>query len=282
MIYKFFDRDYYLNDGCFAITGNHYKELIRICFQYCAYFSVNVYRQTEFLRQLDPWHTTELIPTSARLDSSKHRQFYLANSETCTLLMQYTDSFFKKRLLPSEVFFEDFTFLRADFSVFFEEISHEGECTLYPRNNEDISLVIRYGHWLPCNDEHIPVIPAEECTLPSLTNYALENDYFYQLLLAVQTRPEKYIPERTMDMLERFINGFRPSCDHPLSNSKNAIQIPMWYTFFEIYVLRKCKALTTTPLALALMQNGYTGEAAFNRFFELLRHFKKESGGQGA
>jgi hypothetical protein len=46
---------------------------------------------------------------------------------------------------------EDPTFYRPDGSIFFKSTTHEGELTLMPRGDEDVSNVLSSGRWIEKN-----------------------------------------------------------------------------------------------------------------------------------
>lgn len=57
---------------------------------------------------------------------------------------------------------ENLEFYRADESCFFSAIVHEGEATLYPRENEDVSEILEELDWMEVTEPRYPDSPLSD------------------------------------------------------------------------------------------------------------------------
>lgn len=273
--YTFFDRDYFNNCGEFSITGEHYRILLQKCFEFGTYLSVVVYNQTSpLILELEKWRVDDILFSNMPLTQSHYRRLYYANMYVYGLLSQNMISMFEERCLPGQCDFEDLVFLRKDGSVFFESIFHEGECSIYPKDDEDVSEILSFKHWIPINN-NTPEILASECDL-SIPSYSeITSDALYVLLRKIQQSLTDSPNSRSLEELIEVIQSYRPVNikNTPIAFSSFLSFLPPWFIGFKFYVLKKCNALTSTKLIEALLDAGFSGNAGFEKFFELLDEY---------
>ena len=71
------------------------------------------------------------------------KRYYTVCTEMCDLLKKEKSIFSWFWEEEKQLFhFENLTFYRDDGTVFFESITHEGECYLYAKETEDISQIV--------------------------------------------------------------------------------------------------------------------------------------------
>lgn len=151
-------------------TKPKYELLLKTCFSYSAFFSLTYafpWDPDGEEKQVD-WDTEALQPflfkdyftddewwyTEGR---SAHIRIYHAVPQAIPLLLDYAPMGMG---LSGERYPEDITFFRADGSVLFGSISHEGECWIEARAGEDIrSLLAAVEHEPTCDEsDWIPSI----------------------------------------------------------------------------------------------------------------------------
>lgn len=157
MKYTYYSSDTFTGEGDFDITGNHYQELLNLCFQYSAVMSFLIYdSNASYLKELEKFKIKR--PQNITGSFEEHRetgesvqpyyQYYQVCEELKMLMFTISDSLFPFVHAWGYTNPEDPTFYRADGSVFFYSIVHEGECSFLPRDNEDISQILSMGHWV--------------------------------------------------------------------------------------------------------------------------------------
>lgn len=139
------------------ITSENYKKLLMLCFKYSTSLSFMISGEgirtiVESLpKKLDEYRIDEddnVLDVYMRyMDGYKDIRCYTACPETYDLVLGINDSLFKWINGRGNKKPEDLTFYRKDGSVFFSSVIHEGECFLYPRDNEDVSSVVSNGKW---------------------------------------------------------------------------------------------------------------------------------------
>lgn len=146
-IYKFFDSD---TSGTneLDICGNDYEKLIEMCCKYCAFFSLIITDpKSLLLEKLEEFQISHNDMISYNFEhydkNSVIIQYYRVSSDLCNIILENTESIFSWINGWGYNNPEDPTFYREDGSVFFTSTIHEGECTLYLRN-EPIFL---NEHW---------------------------------------------------------------------------------------------------------------------------------------
>lgn len=273
--YTFWDRDIFSNSGTFTISGKHYKVLLQKCFKYSKYLSLVVIdNSSPVIQRLSKWKVDNPLIENTFIDS--HRHFlYVANKDVHNILLQNTNNMFERRLLQDDVVFEDLVFYRDDGSIFFDSILHEGECSLYPNDSEDISDIIKFGHWIPVNILGTPEIPASQCQLPMPDYNELIFDNFYISLRKIQSLSKNNDNISNIIELCNYIDNYRPlDCETTTSTICQYISfLPRWYIGFKYYLLAQCNAMSSDKIIDALLKAGYTEELAFEKFFELLDYY---------
>ena len=159
-----------------------------------------------------------------------------------------------------------------------DSIAHEGECSIYPRESEDVAEVLSFGRWLPCNDLGQPEIPAKlvQMTLPD--GMDIENEPLYRQLVAIRRKPNKYLNEKSIDALMQWVDAYWPESlgPKPPYFPGDINVLPSWYIVFRMQLLAKYDALTTSTISQALYSEAQTAAQAFDWFFECLDDFKKQ------
>ena len=139
-----------------TISGLDYTELIDTCFKYSTHISFSL----RFLRRggirfesPEPYAK----PLKASLSASCGDTVILPCSEkTRQYLLNRTDNLFKWMDWYKNP--EDLTFYRADGSIFFWSLIHEGVCCLINRPDEDVSGVVGKPDWHRCPPEPFPAV----------------------------------------------------------------------------------------------------------------------------
>lgn len=137
-----------------TIRGHDYAELIDICFKYSTHISLSIrFLRRDGIRFESPEPYTK--PLKASLSASCGDTVILPCSEkTRQYLLKTTDDLFKWIDWCKNP--EDLTFYRADGSVFFWSLIHEGVCCLLNRPDEDVSGVVGNPDWHSCPPESFP------------------------------------------------------------------------------------------------------------------------------
>ena len=143
--YRFCDTDETGWDE-YDIEGEDYRMLINVCSQYCSSVSFDIYPQyenAEYLMQIQK----HLIKRDNTYKKVVGKRYYTVCPEMCDLLKKEKNifSWFWEEKNPFH--FENLTFYRNDGTVFFESITHEGECDLYATETEDISQIVSNELW---------------------------------------------------------------------------------------------------------------------------------------
>ena len=273
--YTYYIRDFFLNAGEFPLSGEHYKELLRCCFQYSAYVSfLRVRPNHPFAGVLKKWEVRNVPQLDSSACDLGLRNVYFACEDLHRAMESWTDDLFSLYTMCEHQFPEDPVFFRSDGSVFFESTIHEGECSISPRSGEDVASVLAYGHWLYVGEKGVPEVPAKEHQLPLPGYTEIIDSPFYKELLMIREAPLEHIPTATIDSLYDFLTCYIPpeyrNRKYPFSGSANW---PTWFFAFELYVLGDCDVATFTDLPVAFEKIGCGGERGFAKFFEFLQQY---------
>ena len=137
----------------YDIEGEDYRELIEVCCQYCSVVSFDVYppnEEVEYLIQLQQ-HLIKRDPTYKALNGNcrtgSDKRYYTVCAEMCDLLKKENNIFAWFWEEKNPFHFENLTFYRNDGTIFFESITHEGECYLYVKETEDVSRIVSNELW---------------------------------------------------------------------------------------------------------------------------------------
>ncbi len=141
----------------YDITGDDYRELMSTCCKYgkTMAFTIMAPDGISYVNELEKFAVDKeanIKEVSIRYGYPGQKfqpyvRYYRVCPELCELLTSMTDSIFKLLFGGGQTNPEDPTFYRADGSVFFSSVIHEGEITLYPREDEDVSNIVSKPHW---------------------------------------------------------------------------------------------------------------------------------------
>lgn len=159
-LYKFFDSDI-TGQAEWDISGVQYQQLLQSCFRYCSTVSVMVSLNcVDRIRSWEPYripvtpnvqkvyaHYGLPVDGSTNITDSYEIRHYSLTPQMKRMLQAYTTSLFQWTYAWGHNNPDDLSFYRADGSVFFSSLVHEGECTLYLKENEDMRDVISQGAW---------------------------------------------------------------------------------------------------------------------------------------
>lgn len=270
MTYTYFERDYFNNCGSYPMSQSHYEALLQTCFTYSSHFSFCISNFDHILTTaLEKW---KLDVKTLGVDT---RLVYKACEDTKEILQSYARSVFEFSRYSDQGGPEDLTFYREDDSVFMESVGHEGECSIYPQENEDVSSLLRFGRWLPCDNQGRPEIPAKTVQLSPLDKTNIHNDPFYKKLCAIRQQPNVYLQEKSIEVLTQWIETYWPeSFGLKPPHFPNDINVlPTWYFVFKMDVLAKYDQLTTATILQAIYSEKCSAAQAFDCFFDLLDGF---------
>lgn len=163
MKYTFFDTD---GTGWaeYDITGEDYIELMKLCIKYSKTvcfrrfsYSISIPKHLEKYSLQLTENVVKPYPYYRELsDLAKAELIYLELSEeVCKWILSATDNIWGWDHFSKDHLVEDPVFFREDGSVFSDSVIHNGEFSIYPRDEENVSSVISKGHWHYLkNDEH--------------------------------------------------------------------------------------------------------------------------------
>ncbi len=161
MKYIFYDTDA-TGQQELDIDGDAYHDLLSTCFNYCSTFSMLVNREISNDSRLKALEKYRLPVTENVKAAYLHYDYcenlncandgveirhYELTPETRAAIPQFCNSIFKWINAWGHTNPEDPAFFREDGSVFFSSLIHEGECTIYPNANENISEIVLGNHW---------------------------------------------------------------------------------------------------------------------------------------
>lgn len=160
-IYKFYDSDI-TGQAEYDISGEQYHRLLQSCFQYCATVSVIV--SLNCLERIRTWEAYRIpvtpevekvyshygLPTDGSTSKTDFYEIrhYILTPQMKRMLQDYTTSLFQWTYAWGYNNPDDISFYRSDGSVFFSSLIHEGECTLFLNEKEDLREVISQGAWV--------------------------------------------------------------------------------------------------------------------------------------
>ena len=136
------------------ISGEQYKDLMKTCCKYCKILSLkyrkNVFNTTrEKLKKFESVNGPLGRPFIEYYSRGEETVFYDVCEELLFCLLSLADNIFCDWIDGWRANGpDDPTFYREDGTVFLNTITHEGELTLRPRENEDVSHIISNIGWL--------------------------------------------------------------------------------------------------------------------------------------
>ena len=274
-LYSFFSRDYFSNNGNHSISGDHYYVLLNHCFQFSRFFSITAHKKDCILiKELEHLQVTT-VPFSITQNLCNARIFYSACKQSHDILVSCGQNLLDDVYGQEEYHPENLSFYRADGSVFFEALNHEGEYCLYLRPEENIDAVLEFGHWLAMDEFGNPEAPACEHQLTPVLRSSVLSDPLYILLQKIRYTPYSYICSSTIQELNKFIKNYRPMGFHNFPAELDSLLsfTPEWYKSFELYVLDELNSMTNTPIINAFEKAGYSDKSGFNKFYEFLDNY---------
>lgn len=154
-IYDYYDTDE-LGNLEYDLCGDEYLLLLRICFMYST--SVSFIICSSSVPELSSVHRDRgLVPLyvqknyrnySIQVSQIRH---YRLTAQVQEAICKVTNSIFSWIDGWGHHNPEDLIFYRSDGSVFFSSTVHEGKCSLYVDENEDVSALISNEHWIQRN-----------------------------------------------------------------------------------------------------------------------------------
>lgn len=271
--YTFYTHDYFTNSGEYSITGKHYMTLLKHCFQFSGFFSIIIYNEKYWLLQkLEKWRIVDFPHQTVALTQISWRYFYKICPEMLGVILASKQNLFAFPKNSQEQHIGDPAFLRKDGTVFFDSVIREGEYSIYPRSEEDVGAILKFGHWLPIDKFGIPESPAHEHQLIPARRQEIKLDSLYIMLQEIRESPSKYLTAPTIYELILFIQKYRPVNCKGVSMDwlPQCSFVPPWYRAFELYVLGELNAMTNTPVSDAFENAGYCSERGYAHFYELL------------
>lgn len=160
-IYTFYDTDF-TGREIYDIIGTDYEHLLGVCFQYCTSVAMCLYLGANIdVSGIRPFqidvtsdvkkhfqHYGHFLSGDCNESGTYQIVHYSLTPEVREFLLTRVDSVFKWTFGWGNNNPDDLVFLRSDGSAFFTSVIHEGECTLSPRENEDVSTIIDDPRWL--------------------------------------------------------------------------------------------------------------------------------------
>lgn len=149
--YKFYDTDI-LGEKEYDICGRDYKELIHICCKYSSTMSLIITNQnSDLLGKIKEYQITKNNNITFSFNhydkNSTTIQYYQVCPQLCKILLNQTNSIFDWINGWGFSNPEDPTFYRQDGSVFFTSTIHDGECTLFVRDDENVENILSNTLW---------------------------------------------------------------------------------------------------------------------------------------
>lgn len=177
MKYSFYDTDKY-GDEEYNIEGDDYFNLIKTCFKYSESVTFKVFKSNNNVDIIPSWmeqyrlEENLITSKSNKPDRNLKKKYkslapiaethhFILSDPVCEWMLSITDNIWGWSNFSNPPTPEDPQFFRADSSLFFSSISHDGECTFYPRAYEDISAIVSKKHWHKLEDDK-----RRFCTLP--------------------------------------------------------------------------------------------------------------------
>ena len=159
MKYCFFDSD--ISDSNpyaeYDIIGYKYEQLIKTCCKYCCYLSLTFMNENVLLiKELEPYSVCGdclgfdySVNYSNGFGTKPFKKYYKVSKEVCDILIKHTDRIFSWIGNSEYNNPEDPTFYRADGTLFFYSVIHEGVCVISPNSDENIDYIISDPLWIP-------------------------------------------------------------------------------------------------------------------------------------
>lgn len=161
--YRFYDSDP-TGVAEYDIKGDEYFKLLEACFEFCTSVSFVFCRKSGFPLKWDERMEIYRIPVTnenriayghygfgGECESAANIWYEIRHYRLCTesqeLIRGMTDSLFSWVSSSEHCMPDDPVFYRRDGTVFFFSLIHEGECSLFPRPDEDVSRIVAKNLW---------------------------------------------------------------------------------------------------------------------------------------
>ena len=144
--------DYETQNEEFDLTAETYSNFLDTCFRYSRFFLFH-YNMHDV--HIPKWVKEFAVPTSIIPEFDKY-QYSSALEALCIQITSETEKWIRG-LTNSLMTWccsgqyknpEDPVFLREDYSIFFRSITHEADCRLYIKENENIDKILSSGLWV--------------------------------------------------------------------------------------------------------------------------------------
>lgn len=161
MKYKFYDTDVSGWEE-YNIIGEDYIELMKLCIKYSKTVCFRKFRYNISIpNHLEKYRLplTESIVKPYRYYkelsdlAKKELNYFEISEEVCEWILSATDNIWGWDHFSENPLVEDLVFFREDGSVFADSTIHNGEFSIFPRDGEDVSLVVSKGHWHYLKDD---------------------------------------------------------------------------------------------------------------------------------
>ena len=148
-IYNFYDTDD-MGFEEYDITGKEYESLIRACCKYCVVLSFRITKpNVKALIELEKFRIKKpdnITFEFVHYGKGANVHYFRICDEVCNILLNTTNNIFSWITGWGYENPDDPTFYREDGSVFFTSTIHDGECTLFIRD-EDVSEILANKLW---------------------------------------------------------------------------------------------------------------------------------------
>ena len=140
------------------ISGEEFKQLIRICCKFSTVLSLNYYGKDAPMREkLKRFESLVGPPAISFVEYHNHGGkciYYDVCEELCDIIIDSANSIFDD-WIPNWQYYgpDNLTFYREDGTVFMNTVTHDNIVILRPRENEDISKIILNKYWLSHNND---------------------------------------------------------------------------------------------------------------------------------
>ena len=155
-IYRFYDTDYYGNEE-YDITGEEYKQLIQTCCEHSEKMSFKYFsnKPTDLYQKLKKFKIcSDIFTHKGYNDIVSHEEvvYYRVCSELCYILQQEANGIFEWLYGRNYKNPEDPCFYRKDGTFFLATSIHNGEITIFGKDNE-IDDIVKNPLWINSIDD---------------------------------------------------------------------------------------------------------------------------------
>ena len=154
------------------ITGENFKILMQKCFKYSKYLSLNyICQSSPMMKHLEKFVSLAAPPAlsfAGHCGCAGKQIYYDICDELYEIIVNSANGLFEN-WVPDWQYFgpENPVFYREDGTVFMDAFTHNGEITLRPNAEEDVSDVISNEYWLAHeNDYHVRKSEFCMCCVP--------------------------------------------------------------------------------------------------------------------